>query len=69
MSSPRKAKATKKSTNPNTSGRKRAGVGAGNRPARAHREDTTEAREQRARLAKTHPTANARSRAAARKDK
>lgn len=62
----RQAAGTKKSTNPNTSGRKRAGVGGGNRPARAHRDDTPEARTQRARSPKTHPT---RKQGAVRKDK
>jgi hypothetical protein len=65
----KQAKGTKKSTNPNTSGRKRAGVGGGNRPPRAHRDDTPEARAQGARTAKTHPRANTGARAAARKDK
>ncbi len=65
----KQASGTKKSSNPNTGGRKRAGVGGGNRPARAHRDDTPEAKAQARGTAKTHPTANAKSRAAARKDK
>jgi hypothetical protein len=62
------AKPSKKSPNPGTTTRGNAS-GGGNRPARAHRGDTFEARTQKSRLPKTHPTRNARSRPAARKDK
>jgi hypothetical protein len=66
---PSKTKPSKKSTNPNSSGRRQAGVGGGNRPARAHRDDTGEARQQQERTAKTHPRKNTGAQAAARKDK
>jgi hypothetical protein len=63
-----KPRASTKSTNPKTTGnfpKERPAGGAGARASRAHRNDTTEAREQVARIPKTHPTRNAQS---ARKD-
>jgi hypothetical protein len=68
----KRAKASKQSTNPRTSGRKNPGQsrsGGGRGPTgvpRAHRGDTPEAQDQRRRLPKTHPTPNPT--AAARKD-
>jgi hypothetical protein len=64
-----KPRGTVTSSNPKTTTKGKAGGGDPSRPARAHRGDTFEAREQKRRLPKTHPTRNARSRAAARKDK
>lgn len=65
---PRASTKSTKSTNPKTTG-KHPKEGAGRRPApaRAHRDDTPEAKTQRSRTAKTHPTRN--SHGAARKDK
>ena len=57
-----------RSSNPKTTKGGQATGGAEPRKARAHRDDTPEARAQRERLPKTHPS-NARSRPAARKDK
>jgi hypothetical protein len=57
---------SKQSSNPKTATKGNAG-GGGNRPARAHREDTFEAKVQRDRTPKTHPTN--RSGAGRRKDK
>jgi hypothetical protein len=62
-------RASKTSFNPQTTTKGRAGGGDPSKPSRAHRDDTFEAREQQRRLPKTHPTRNARSHAAARKDK
>jgi hypothetical protein len=65
---PQSAKPSKKSSNPKTTTRGNAG-GGGNRPARAHRNDTPEAKVQQSRLSKTHPNAGSRRSPAARKDK
>jgi hypothetical protein len=70
-----KTKPSAKSSNPNTS-RNAHGTGADRtdrtdrKPARAHRDDTPEARTQRERLPKTHPNSAGRQAAArkARKD-
>jgi hypothetical protein len=62
------AKPSKESSNPNTATRGNAG-GGGNRPPRGQRNNTPEARAQRTRAPKTHPTRNAGSRGPVRKDK
>jgi hypothetical protein len=65
-----KSKASKRSSNPKTTKKARPhepNAGAGT-PPRAHRDDTSEARTQRARLPKTHPNSRGRQ-AAARKGK
>jgi hypothetical protein len=65
---PVKPRPAARSTNPKTTG-KHANMkrppGKTAEPSRAHRNDTTEAKEQNRRIAKTHPTRNASS---ARKD-
>lgn len=66
---PTRPRPSTRSSNPNTSrnAQKVGADGKDRKPARAHRDDTPEAREQRKRLPKTHPNSAGRQ-AAARKD-
>ena len=59
---PAKPKASARSTNPNTSrnAQKTAADGKDRKPARAHRNDTPEAKMQRDRMPKTHPKSGGR---------
>ena len=60
---------SKMSSNPKTATGGKAGGGRTGEPARAQRDDTTEARQQKERMPKTHPNRNADSIPARRKDK
>ena len=63
---PAKPKPSARSTNPNTSrnAQKTRADGKDRKPARAHRDDTPEARTQRERMPKTHPNSAGRQPAA-----
>jgi hypothetical protein len=65
---PAKPRPSTRSSNPRTADKlpKEPRFDRDNKPARAHRDDTPEAKEQRARLPKTHPNSAGRQ-AAARK--
>ena len=67
---PAKPKPSTRSTNPNTSrnAQKTAADGKDRKPARAHRDDTPEAKQQREGMQKTHPNTRGRQ-ASVRKDK
>ena len=53
----KRTSSTHTSSNPKTTGKQpKEGPNRGTRPARAHRDDTPEAKMQRARAPKTHPT-------------